>query len=189
MILTSAFLSVLLHKVSDIRSTLPRSAIFSIDYIHSTNRRRSTLRRQIPHRWQTQKERGARCRVIRTHNQPCYGDIRYHKSRAVTGQNPAMNTSDDVSQSALNPGVYLNMFEVLVSPFVTRLHTAPRSRLPDLRDLRKACEANGQDVHVHAVDSMVYGYGTDRTVLEAHGFVGITYRAVTTHPKLVGSSY
>jgi hypothetical protein len=70
----------------------------------------------------------------------------------------------------LDPGIYLNLFPVLLPSDEVRFAVAARSLFPDLRPLRRDISAAEIDAQVYADGDRVYGYGPDAGFLKDRGF-------------------
>ena len=81
-----------------------------------------------------------------------------------------MNTP--VTRINLEPGVYTNVFPVLIPEGSVLLVVAVRSDCQDLRPLRKRIQDKGWDVQVYAPPNSdkVYGYGQQMDLLVGEGF-------------------
>lgn len=81
-----------------------------------------------------------------------------------------MNTP--VTAINLEPGVYTNVFLVIIPEGTARLVVALRSNYQDLRPLRKHIQDKGWNAQVYAPSNSdkVYGFGQDMDLLAGEGF-------------------
>lgn len=87
------------------------------------------------------------------------------------------------SQSVLDPGIYLNLFEVLLSAEFADVMVVSRQKIPDLTEFRNHLRDTGTDAHVYAWDDSVFGYGPGAQALTKRGFV-LHQIALREHPQL-----
>ena len=87
----------------------------------------------------------------------------------------------------LEPGYYINMFEVKISQDVSEFMVADRSKYPSLEPLREEIEKEGKEIYVYAPvrSSKVFGYGRDFEWLASKGFQRETVKLVD-EPRLTG---
>ncbi len=70
----------------------------------------------------------------------------------------------------LEPGIYTNVFPVVLPEGPFRAKTAKRSDFTDLRALREEFEREGSKTRVFADGKTVYAYGPDADTLKVSGF-------------------
>jgi len=87
----------------------------------------------------------------------------------------------------LEPGYYINMFEVKISQDASEFMIADRSRYPSLKTLRVEIEKEEKEIGVYAParSSKVFGYGKDSEWLASKGFRKETVKLID-EPKLTG---
>lgn len=85
----------------------------------------------------------------------------------------------------LEPGYYANLFEVQVPDYEIQLMVCERKKLPELKTLRNEISKAGKHIFVYALaySDLVYGYGVDKSWLEAKGFE-ITSVKLYDEPRL-----
>jgi hypothetical protein len=76
------------------------------------------------------------------------------------------------SHIGLEPGLYVNIFQVIVPDVPMRFMLASRTRFPDLRPLRKRILDEERNIQVYAPSNSdkVYGYGSEANYLQNEGF-------------------
>jgi hypothetical protein len=75
----------------------------------------------------------------------------------------------------LQPGIYTNIFPVILPDDPVTFMEIQRAQATDLRELRNEIEQANQHIFVYAYKDRVYGYGQDASnVLSAKGFAKIT---------------
>src|SRR5258708_6654600 len=70
----------------------------------------------------------------------------------------------------LEPGIYINIFLVIMPEEPVLFTVAQRSHFQDLRSLRKHIQDEGWNARIYAHDDKVYGYGIERDNLVQDGF-------------------
>ena len=87
----------------------------------------------------------------------------------------------------LEPGYYLNMFEVILLSDEAEFMTIERSQYPSLEELRKEVEFVNKKVYLYAPvkSSKVFGYGKDMDWLSSKGFEKEIVKFVK-EPRLTG---
>ena len=88
----------------------------------------------------------------------------------------------------LDPGIYLNMFEVKLPedptvPIMISGFELIREQYGILRELKHQLKENGWQVYLYRLGRLVYGYGADMNVLKDHGFE-LTHVNLLETPKL-----
>jgi len=93
-----------------------------------------------------------------------------------------------VGSTDLDPGIYLNMFEVklpedpTVSIMISNFEII-REQYGTLKELKHQLEENGWQVYLYRDGKLVYGYGTGMKALEQYGFKNVHVNLLET-PKL-----
>lgn len=85
---------------------------------------------------------------------------------------------------SLEPGIYLNLFPVKISPELLLLVEKSRSEASDVRTIRTRIEENGWRVEVYPEGKMLYGYGVDSEHLLTLGFEPVQ-KTLSQCPHLV----
>lgn len=85
------------------------------------------------------------------------------------------------AQRMLDPGIYVNLFEVILLEEQGDVMVAERNRFQDMRALRDNLKE--LDVSVYAWGDTVFGYGAQVDVLSNFGFISQTI-ALCDHPRL-----
>ena len=87
----------------------------------------------------------------------------------------------------LEPGYYLNMFEVTLLSDEAEFMIAERSQYPSLEELRGEIESSKKKIRLYAPtgSSKVFGYGEDKEWLASKGFTKEVVK-FTDQPKLTG---
>ena len=87
----------------------------------------------------------------------------------------------------LEPGYYVNMFEVKILRDRAEFMVVDRSKYPSLHSLREEIERREKEVYVYAPvgSSKVFGYGKDFKLLASKGFQKIIINFVE-EPRLTG---
>lgn len=94
-------------------------------------------------------------------------------------------------QGTLDPGIYINIFQVRVPDDKCQVLIIRRNELSNLHDLRQQLENKNKQVWVYADEDTVYGYGRDASILTEYRFQESTIRLVekpklTTHVIIEG---
>ncbi|MBC7094480.1 hypothetical protein [Thermococcus sp.] len=90
--------------------------------------------------------------------------------------------------SDLDPGIYLNMFEVklpedpTVSIMISNFDRI-QEQYGTLKELKHKLEENGWQVYLYRDDKLVYGYGAGMDILKQYGFRNVSINLLET-PKL-----
>ncbi len=90
----------------------------------------------------------------------------------------------------LDPGIYLNMFEVKLSkdltvPLMISDFELIREQYGTLRELKRQLKEKGWQVYLYRDGKVVYGYGTEMDVLKDYDFE-LTHVNLLETPKLTG---
>jgi hypothetical protein len=94
-----------------------------------------------------------------------------------------MKTSEIIQSVFLEPGLYTNVFEVVIPAKPVDVMVASTSHYPDLRPLREEIERNSWRCRVYRVRDRVFGYGGERNVL-ANKLFQATQLFVQNEPAL-----
>jgi|YNPMSStandDraft_2_1061718.scaffolds.fasta_scaffold06021_2 hypothetical protein len=94
-----------------------------------------------------------------------------------------MKTSEIIQSVFLEPGLYTNVFEVVIPAKPVDVMVASTSHYPDLRPLREEIERNSWRCRVYRVRDQVFGYGGERNVL-ANKLFRATQLSVQNEPAL-----
>lgn len=86
-------------------------------------------------------------------------------------------------QRVLDPGIYVNLFEVILQEELANVMVIERKRFPNMRALRDTLRAKKLDVWVYAWDDTIFGYGAQASILSDCGFTSKTI-ALRDHPQL-----
>lgn len=97
---------------------------------------------------------------------------------------PVTRSKDEPAQPAqmmLDPGVYVNLFEVILHEKETEVMVTARKNYPYMRALR--AELEGKDALVYAWEDTIFGYGSQADTLSDFGFTAKTI-FLKDHPHL-----
>ncbi|MBN2391969.1 MAG: ADP-ribosylglycohydrolase family protein [Anaerolineae bacterium] len=91
--------------------------------------------------------------------------------------------SNSTQRIALDPGIYVNLFEAFLGEEQAYIMVADRAKYLSLRGLRDQLKAKGLDVWIYAWDDTVFGYGMQAAVLTDLGFAK-KMLVLREHPQL-----
>ncbi len=87
----------------------------------------------------------------------------------------------------LDPGFYVNMFQISIPNKDIQVMIGDRSKYPNLKEFRQEIEKSGKEIFVYALEGSdkVYGYGKDMNGLSERGF-NLTTINLYEEPRLTG---
>ncbi len=74
----------------------------------------------------------------------------------------------------LDPGIYINIFEVYLDRQSVKMLRADRAEFPDLRELRSSLQQKKLNAFVYAWENSIFGYGEEAQSLQNRGFVEVS---------------
>jgi hypothetical protein len=83
----------------------------------------------------------------------------------------AVQPSNGREEQSLDPGLYVNLFEVDFDDREVNLMCVGRSQYPKLKPLRDQLSESGINAQVYAAGGTIYGYGPSQEQLEEFGFI------------------